>query len=102
MATPEQVFEALHPVIEPELGLPVLDLGLVYAIDLNDAGNEVTVIMTLTSPMCPIAPYLMELMRQAALTAPGITEAKVELTWDPPWDPYTMATEEARMDLGLA
>lgn len=100
-ATEVGIWDQLALVIEPELGLPVTDLGLIYGVDLAPDGRSARIRMTLTTPMCPIAPYLMELVRTAALAAPGLREAAVELVWDPPWDPRTMATEEALMDLGL-
>jgi len=100
-ATETSVWDQLALVIEPELGLPITDLGLIYGVDLAPDGRGANVRMTLTSPMCPIAPYLMELVRVAALQASGLREATVELVWDPPWDPRTMATEDAQADLGL-
>jgi metal-sulfur cluster biosynthetic enzyme len=101
MATVEQVYDQLRPLIEPEIGLPMVDLGLIYGVDMADDGATCNVRMTLTSPMCPIAPYLMEMVRQAALQTAGLEDATVEIVWDPPWDPRVMATEDVRIDLGL-
>lgn len=97
----EDVWEQVGEVVDPEIGLPLVELGLVYGIDLDDAGRRAAIRMTLTSPMCPVGPYLMEAVKQAALLAPGVEDATVDLVWDPPWDPRTMASEDARMDLGL-
>ena len=57
--------------------------------------------MTLTSPACPVGPLLQAQVHAALLKLPGVKEAKVELVWDPPWDPRTMATDEIKMELGL-
>ena len=100
MATREHVWNELSRVIEPELGLPITDLGLIYGVDLDAGGKDAVVRMTLTSPMCPIAPYLIELVREAASKVDGLESTHVELVWDPPWDP-SMATEDARAELGL-
>jgi metal-sulfur cluster biosynthetic enzyme len=100
-ATEAAIWDGLAQVIEPELGLPVTDLGMIYGVDLAPDGRTANIRLTLTSPMCPFAPQLMEMVRQGALLARGLRDATVELVWDPPWDPRTMATEEARMDLGI-
>lgn len=100
-ATESAVWDGLAQVIEPELGLPVTDLGMIYGVDLAPDGRTANIRLTLTSPMCPFAPQLMEMVRQGALLARGLRDATVELVWDPPWDPRTMATEDAQMDLGI-
>lgn len=97
----EDVWEQVGEVMDPEMGMTLVDLGLIYGIDLDEAGRRASVRMTLTSPMCPVGPYLLEAVKQAALLAPGLEDASVELVWDPPWDPRVMASEDARMDLGL-
>ncbi len=100
MATTEQVMEQLKTVIEPELGMPMTDLGLIYGVTMHDDGRRAVVRMTLTTPMCPMAGYIVEMVRQAALRTEGVNEASVELVWDPPWDFRTMASEEVRILLG--
>lgn len=100
-ATEAAIWDGLAQVIEPELGMPITDLGMIYGVDLAPDGLTANIRMTLTSPMCPFAPQLMEMVRQGALLARGLRDATVELVWDPPWDPRTMATEEAQMDLGF-
>jgi metal-sulfur cluster biosynthetic enzyme len=97
----EDVWEHVSEVVDPEMGMTLVELGLVYGIDLDEPGRRAHLRMTLTSPMCPVGPYLIEAVRQSALLAPGLEDAEVELVWDPPWDPRTMASEDARMDLGL-
>ena len=95
----EMVREALREnVIDPEIGVNVVDLGLVYDVAVTDGTAEVT--MTLTTPMCPLGPYIDQEVRTAVADVPGITDAKVNLVWQPPWDPSKM-TEEAKLELGF-
>lgn len=95
------VWDELKRVIEPEIGVPITDIGLIYGVDLSSDGHHAHIRMTLTSPACPVAPYLIQLVQTAATQAPGIRSADVELVWDPPWDPYTMIDEDLRDDLGI-
>lgn len=99
-ATPEDVREALKEVIDPELGLDVVSLGLVYGVDISEEGDA-TVHMTLTTPYCPLGPMLESQVHSATQFLPGIREVNVDLVWDPPWDPHTMASDEVRLELGL-
>lgn len=90
---PEEVLEALKAVTDPEIGIDVVNLGLVYG--LNIADGDVTVLMTLTSMGCP-ATGLMEFMTKEAVgTVPGVENVEVEWTFDPPWSPDRL-TEEGR------
>jgi len=98
MPTPDDVYQALARVYDPELALPVTDLGLVYDVQVN--GNRADVKMTLTTTGCPMAGSLTEMARRAVLEVPGIEEANVELVWDPPWS-VDMMSDEARMRLGM-
>ncbi len=99
MPTPEEVYNALATVYDPELQLPVTDLGLVYDVQVNEKRAEVK--MTLTTMGCPLAGSLTEMARRAILNnVPGIEEANVEIIWDPPWS-IDMISDEARMRLGL-
>ncbi|MBI3455250.1 MAG: metal-sulfur cluster assembly factor [Candidatus Rokubacteria bacterium] len=86
--TPEQVTEALRSVFDPELGLSVVELGLIYGIEVE--GGRVTVTMTLTTPGCPIHDVMPEWVRQAVGTIPGVERVEVRLTFDPPWTPDRM------------
>jgi metal-sulfur cluster biosynthetic enzyme len=94
----EQVIEALRLVYDPELGVNIVDLGLVYGLDLDEGGN-VEVIMTLTSMGCPLGPVIERDIRSVVSTLPGIKNVKMTLTFSPPWDPSRM-TDDARMELG--
>jgi metal-sulfur cluster biosynthetic enzyme len=98
MPTPNDVYQALAGVYDPELALPVTDLGLVYDVQVN--GSRADVKMTLTTMGCPMAGSLTEMARRAVLEVPGIEEANVELVWDPPWS-VDMMSDEARMRLGM-
>ena len=96
--TPDQVREVLRGVFDPELHMNIVDLGLVYGVEVN--GDKVLVRMTLTSPGCPYGPYLIHQVRDTAQTLKGIASADVEVVWDPPWGPQMM-TEEVRLELGF-
>ena len=95
----DMVREALRAnVIDPEIGINIVDLGLVYDLEVKDGTAEVT--MTLTTPACPLGPYIDTEVRSALQDVPGIADAKVNLVWTPPWDPSKM-TEEAKLELGF-
>ncbi|MBV9279552.1 MAG: metal-sulfur cluster assembly factor [Chloroflexi bacterium] len=99
MSTTEMVREALREnVIDPEIGVNIVDLGLVYDLDVKDGVAEIT--MTLTTPACPLGPYLDAEVRAALDEVPGIDDARVNLVWTPPWDPSRMS-EEAKLELGF-
>lgn len=100
MATGDDVHEALREVIDPELGLDIVSLGLVYRVTVDKDGDAV-VSMTLTTPYCPMGPMLESQVHAATQFLPGIRDVKVDLIWDPPWDPHTMASDEAKLELGL-
>ncbi|MGA8208089.1 MAG: metal-sulfur cluster assembly factor [Candidatus Dormiibacterota bacterium] len=99
-ATGDDIHEALREVIDPELGLDIVSLGLVYGVTVDPDGDAV-VSMTLTTPYCPLGPMLESQVHAATQFLPGIRDVKVDLIWDPPWDPHTMASDEAKLELGL-
>lgn len=92
------VLEALRRVIDPELNENIVDLGLVYDVQVH-ADGRVVVVMTLTTPDCPRAGEIVDAV-QAAVTAAGASAADVHVTSDPPWSPYRMASR-LRVPLGL-
>jgi metal-sulfur cluster biosynthetic enzyme len=94
------VRENLRLVIDPELGISIVDLGLVYGVEIKEEG-EVTVKMTLTSPACPLGSVIQAQAHSALKKLPWVKTVKVELVWSPRWDPRTMASEDARMQLGI-
>ncbi len=97
--TPERIRLALKAVIDPELQQNIVDLGLVYAVQVSAAG-AVDVVMTLTTPHCPRADEIVNAVRAAVLAQPVVTAVNVQLVWHPPWTPYRM-TPELRAPLGL-
>ena len=96
--TEKDVRGALKGVKDPELGLDLVVLGLVYDIQIDD--DDVKAIISLTSPMCPVAPQIVEDVRQAIQSMDGVASAEVELTFDPPWTPERISPL-VRASLGL-
>ncbi len=94
------IYDALRNVYDPELGVNVIDLGLVYDVALSEEGY-VTVTMTLTTPGCPMHESLSEGVGAALAAIPGITGGEIRLVWEPRWEPSRM-TEEGRRLLGFA
>jgi len=102
MPTQEQVHEALKEVEDPELHMGIVDLGLVYGVAVAGERNEnVTVTMTLTSPMCPVGPMFKAAVESKVRSLEGVENAEVEITFTPPWDPRTMASDDAKVQLGI-
>ena len=93
------VMDALSEVIDPEMGISVTDLGLIYGVENQEGHLEVT--MTLTSPGCPVAPEIMAAVHRAALSVDEVESVHVNLTFSPLWDPRVHATEDAQMELGV-
>ena len=100
----EQVREALKQVIDPELFVNVVDLGLVYEVRIKEAGEEngaeVEVDMTMTSPACPAGPQILSQSKDAVSRLDGVHEVDVKLVMDPPWTPDRMS-EDAKDQLGI-
>jgi metal-sulfur cluster biosynthetic enzyme len=97
--TYEQLREKLSEVMDPEINLSIVDLGLVYDIQY-DAGT-VLVTMTLTSPGCPLGPIIRGEAYAKMKEFPGVKDVDVQIVWTPPWDPRTMASEDVKMALGI-
>jgi serine O-acetyltransferase len=91
MLTQQTIMEALRPVMDPEIGLSVVDLGMIREIAIE--GDAVEIKMVLTAPFCPLADFITEQVRQAAAAVPGVKEAKVTLL-DEPWNPAWMQQAE--------
>lgn len=102
-ATFKLVGEVLQPVQDPEIHISVVDLGLIYGAEFGESpkGRSVKVRMSLTSPACPYGPMLLASVHTALTKLPGIKDVDVDLTFVPGWDPRTMATEEAKEQMGL-
>ena len=93
------VIEILETVYDPEIPVNIYELGLVYDVHAEESG-KVTVRMTLTSPGCPVAGSLIPEIEAKTRLIPGVTESKVILVWDPPWNP-DMMSEAAKLQLGM-
>lgn len=94
-----QVLEALRTCFDPEIPVNIYDLGLIYEVKVSPEG-AVDVQMTLTSPHCPAVQSLPAEVEEKIRAVPGVTEAKIDLVWDPPWDQDKMS-EAARLQLGM-
>jgi FeS assembly SUF system protein len=98
-ASLEAMIDALRTVYDPEIPVNLYDLGLIYDIDQQDNG-DVVILMTLTTPACPVAGQMPGQVAQTLAAVEGVGEVRVTLTWNPPWTPEQM-TEDARMILGF-
>lgn len=98
--TSESAKEWLKPVEDPELFMSLVELGLIYDVTLSEPGHA-HVKMTLTSPGCPAAGYLVEQVKKRMLEHEEIKEAEVEIVFEPKWDPKTMASDECKDKLGI-
>ena len=98
MATRDEVVEALRQVEDPELGMDIVDLGLMYDVEVE--GPKVKVIYTLTSMGCPVGPMIDEQINEVTRQVPGVEEVETELTWEPPWSPEKMS-DDAKFILGF-
>lgn len=99
----DKLWEALKTVFDPEIPVNIVDLGLVYSLECSDhekGGNRVDMQMTLTAPGCGMGPVIAEDAKSRLEAVSGVTEAAVDIVWDPPWD-QEMITEEGKMVLGL-
>ena len=101
MLTKEDVFNVLKPIQDPELGISIVDLGLIYDAKFDESSKKVLIEMTLTSPACPVGPQLMAAVHTKAAGLPEVSDAEVKLVWTPKWDPKIMASEEAKDQLGI-
>jgi metal-sulfur cluster biosynthetic enzyme len=96
--TREDVFEALKVVEDPELGMDIVELGLVYDVEVD--GPKVHVTYSLTSMGCPVGPLIEQQIAETVSEMPGVEEVEPELTWSPPWSPEKMS-EDAKFILGF-
>lgn len=95
----EIILEKLKEVIDPEIGIDVVNLGLIYDVDVRP-DNTVYVKMTMTTPGCPLTMWLLKAVEEKVLEIPGVKDAEIELTFDPPWTPERIS-EEYKKKLGL-
>jgi probable FeS assembly SUF system protein SufT len=100
---PEAIWSQLRQVYDPEIPVNIVDLGLVYSMDVEAVpagGHKVNIAMTLTAPGCGMGPAIAEDAKGKVLLVPGVSAAEVRLTWDPPWN-QQMISEDGKMKLGL-
>jgi len=99
LVTKEKVFEALKQVIDFEIGLDIVSLGLVYDVAVDEESN-VTITMTMTTPACPLAGLILQDAEDKVRQIEGVKDVKINLTFDPPWTPDRMS-EEIKKKLGI-
>jgi metal-sulfur cluster biosynthetic enzyme len=99
MATKEEVFTALKEVFDPEIPVNVVDLGLIYDVEINPEGKAI-VTMTLTTPGCGMAYNIAMQVKMRTMQVPGVKEATVTVVWEPKWDPSKMSPD-AKKKLGI-
>jgi len=97
--SPGALRDLLRDVIDPEIGINIVDLGLVYDVSLSVDG-VVVVRMTLTTPGCPLGGYITDSINDTVAGVPGVTDVDVRIVWDPPWDPDAMMSDWAKDLLG--
>lgn len=95
----ENVIAVLRTIYDPEIPVNILDLGLIYTLDIDPQGN-VDIEMTLTAPACPVAGTFPGIVEGRVSEVPGVNSVHVELVWEPPWSVDSM-TEEVKLELGL-
>ena len=96
----KKIYDSLMEIEDPELGILIVELGLIYDIRVNENRNA-KIKMTFTSMACPAGPSLKSQVMSNALKVEGIEDADVEVVWNPKWDPRVMASEDAKMILGI-
>ena len=95
----ELVREQLKEVFDPELRMSIMELGLVYDVDVEEGNVKIT--YTLTTPACPLGPVIDGQIQDMVTDLPGVKDVVTELTFTPPWDPRTMASDDVKMQLGI-
>jgi metal-sulfur cluster biosynthetic enzyme len=102
LPTEDEVRQALKSVYDPEIGISIIDLGLVYGVQVDDDTKNIIIDMTLTTPACPLGPVI-KTQAHAVLTNrwPAVNDVDINLVWTPRWDPRIMASEEAKAELGI-
>ena len=96
----DRAIDAIRRVYDPEIPVNIYDLGLIYDVEVDDATGNVKILMTLTSPACPVAESLPLEVRRSVACLPDANEVEVDLTFDPPWGPERM-TDDVKLALGL-
>lgn len=100
MITKEQVLEELKKVIDPELNINIVDLGLIYDVAIDQKTGKVEIAMTLTTPGCPLSMVFEEWVPAAAKNVEGVNDVKINLVWEPAWDPDKIS-DDAKEQMGI-
>lgn len=98
MLSQDAIYESLKQVYDPEVGINIVDMGLVYGLEIED--QKVGVTMTLTSPGCPAGPQILGQIDSALKALEGVEDVDIQVVWSPPWTP-DMLSEDARDQLGI-
>ena len=98
MLSQETIYESLKQIYDPEVGINIVDMGLVYGLEIED--QKVGVIMTLTSPGCPAGPQILSQIDSALKELEGVEDVDIQVVWSPPWTP-DMLSDDARDQLGI-
>jgi metal-sulfur cluster biosynthetic enzyme len=98
MLDQEVIYEALKQIYDPEVGINIVDMGLIYSLDIED--GKVGITMTLTSPGCPAGPQILGQVDSALKALEGIEDVDIQVVWSPPWSP-DMLSDDARDQLGI-
>jgi metal-sulfur cluster biosynthetic enzyme len=101
MPTTDDVLETLKTVFDPEIGINIVDLGLIYDVNELDEPGGFRVTFTLTTPACPVGPMIQAQIQEAVQNMDGVDEVETEIVFSPPWDPREMASDEAKFELGI-
>lgn len=97
MKTEDKILSALEEVIDPEVGVNIVDLGLIYDVSVNEKGKA-RIEMTLTVPECPLADQIVDNVKRVSAQTPGVKEVEVQLVWEPKWTPARM-NDQAREEI---
>lgn len=100
MVSKQDVLDKLSTINDPEIAMNIIDLGLVYDMEVDEGNNIVRIKMTLTTPACPLIDSLLSEIETKVKELPGIARVMVELVWEPPWSPEMMS-DKARIALGM-
>lgn len=101
MVTKEEILDALRNVYDPEIPINIVDLGLIYKLEIDENNGVVKLLMTLTAPGCPMGNYILNDVEMVLKSLEGVKEVQIELTYDPPWNP-DMMSDEAKKELGYS
>jgi metal-sulfur cluster biosynthetic enzyme len=94
------VIETLRGTLDPEVGINIVDMGLIYGISINPKNNNIELRLTMTSPMCPVINIMLADVQMRLESLPDVGKVDVKLVWDPPWTP-DMMSEEHRLAMGV-